>query len=92
MNRSELIDVLKEEASINRKDAETIVQVFFDAISDALNDDGRIEIRGFGSFSVKEYRPYVGRNPKSGEKIEVSPKRLPFFRVGKELKSLVDAE
>jgi integration host factor subunit beta len=90
MNRSELIEELKDKASINRKHSETIVDAFFDAISDALSNDGRIEIRGFGSFSVKEYRPYIGRNPKSGEKIEVAPKKLPFFRVGKELKALVD--
>jgi integration host factor subunit beta len=90
MNRSELVEALKEESSLNRKDAEMMVQHLFDTISQALREEDRVEIRGFGSFSVKQYASYEGRNPKSGEKIAVASKKLPFFRVGKALKSLVD--
>jgi integration host factor subunit beta len=90
MNRSELVDTLKEKASLNRKNAEALVHLFFNSISTTLSQDGRVEIRGFGSFSVKQYPSYEGRNPKSGEKISVAPKKLPFFRVGKALRSLVD--
>jgi integration host factor subunit beta len=90
MNRSGLINTLKDEATLSKKDAEIIVETFFDAIMDTLTNGERVEIRGFGSFTVKDYKPYVGRNPKTGVQIEVPPKKLPFFKVGKELKELVD--
>jgi integration host factor subunit beta len=90
MNRSDLINKLKEQSSLSRKNAERIVDQVFGAISETLSDGGRVEIRGFGSFTVKEYKPYTGRNPKSGTKIEVPPTKLPFFKVGKELKDMVD--
>lgn len=90
MNRSDLINSLKEEAALSRKDAEKIVDAFFQTISDTLAEGERVEIRGFGSFTVKDYKPYVGRNPKTGVQIEVPSKKLPFFKVGKELKEMVD--
>ncbi|MCF8067628.1 MAG: integration host factor subunit beta [Desulfobacterales bacterium] len=90
MNRSDLINAVKNETDLSRRDAEKIVNTFFDSISDALANGERVEIRGFGSFTVKEYKPYVGRNPKTGDQIEVPPKKLPFFKVGKELKEKVD--
>ncbi|MBW1776038.1 MAG: integration host factor subunit beta [Deltaproteobacteria bacterium] len=90
MNRSDLINRLKEDADLGKRDAEVIINTFFNTISDILAEGDRVEIRGFGSFTVKDYKPYVGRNPKSGEKIRVSSKRLPFFKVGKELKEMVD--
>jgi len=90
MNRSDLINSLKEEASLSRKDAEKIVDTFFDTITETLASGERVEIRGFGSFTVKHYKPYVGRNPKTGVQIEVPAKKLPFFKVGKELKEMVD--
>ncbi|MEW5908992.1 MAG: HU family DNA-binding protein [Thermodesulfobacteriota bacterium] len=90
MNRSDLIDQLKEGTTINKKDAETVIDIFFDTISDTLAVKDRVEIRGFGSFTVKHYKPYIGRNPKSGQKINVPSKKLPFFKVGKELKDKVD--
>jgi len=90
MNRSDLINSLKEEASLSRKDAENIVDTFFDTITQTLASGERVEIRGFGSFTVKHYKPYVGRNPKTGVQIEVPSKKLPFFKVGKELKEMVD--
>jgi len=90
MNRSDLINSLKEEASLSRKDAEKIVDTFFNTITETLASGERVEIRGFGSFTVKNYKPYVGRNPKTGVQIEVPSKKLPFFKVGKELKEMVD--
>jgi integration host factor subunit beta len=90
MNRSDLINALKNKASLSRKDAERVFDVFFDEIKSALINSDRVEIRSFGSFTVKDYKPYVGRNPKSGEQIQVPSKKLPFFKVGKELKEIVD--
>lgn len=90
MNRSELIDTLREEAALSKNDAETLVGAFFKTISGTLSKGERVEIRGFGSFMVKKYKPYVGRNPKTGIQIDVLPKKLPFFKAGKELKEKVD--
>lgn len=81
---------LKDKDNLSRQEAERIVNVFFNAIEDSLCNEGRVEIRGFGSFTVNSYKSYVGRNPKTGTKIRVPEKRLPFFKVGKELKDLVD--
>ena len=63
---------------------------FFDSIKQALNDGGRVELRGFGSFAVKNYESYTGRNPKTGIQVEVKPKKLPFFRPGRELKEYLN--
>ncbi len=90
MNRSELIIAIKNKAKLSRKDAEKIVDTFFDAIKETLSKGERVEIRGFGSFTVKNYKPYIGRNPKTGVQINVPSKKLPFFKVGKELKEMVD--
>ena len=90
MNRSDLINSLKDKAALSRKDAGKVVDTFFDALKETLSKGDRVEIRGFGSFSVKSYKPYVGRNPKTGQKIHVTSKKLPFFKVGKELKEMVD--
>jgi integration host factor subunit beta len=92
MNRSDLINALKEEANLSRKDSEKIVDTFFQTITDTLASGERVEIRGFGSFTVKKYKPYTGRNPKTGVQIRVPSKRLPFFKVGKELKEMVDLD
>jgi integration host factor subunit beta len=90
MNKSDLINSVKEESSLSRKDAERVVDTFFDTIAHTISTGNRVEIRGFGSFTVKNYKSYVGRNPKTGAQIHVPPKKLPFFKVGKELKELVD--
>ena len=90
MNNSELIDILKKRTLISAKEARNFCDTFFDAIMESLGSGDRVEIRGFGSFTVKKYKSYTGRNPKTGEKITVPPKKLPFFRVGKELKDIVD--
>ncbi|WP_027183508.1 HU family DNA-binding protein [Desulfovibrio inopinatus] len=90
MNKSELIKTLAEKEEIHVDEAAEIVNAFFDSIKDALVDGDRVEIRGFGSFKIKEYKGYQGRNPKSGTVVDVSPKRLPFFRPGKELKEFIN--
>ncbi len=90
MNKSELIEKLAEKSGLNVMQAEEVVQLVYRKMRDALVQGGRIEIRGFGSFVVKEYQAYQGRNPKTGEKISVPPKKLPFFKVGKELKERID--
>jgi len=87
MNRSDLINSLKDKVELSRKDAGKVVDTFFDALKKTLSKGDRVEIRGFGSFSVKSYKPYVGRNPKTGEQINVTSKKLPFFKVCKDLKA-----
>lgn len=89
MNKSELIQALAKESDLPMRKSEEIVNMVFDTMSMALVDGDRIEIRGFGSFTVKEYKGYTGRNPKTGQKISVENKRLPFFKAGKELKDNV---
>jgi len=90
MNKLELIDTLKDECQISKKEAAAIVDIFFDQISVALAEGDRVEIRGLCSFFVKEYKSYQGRNPMTGETVRVASKRLPFFKIGKELKERVD--
>ena len=90
MNKSDLMMALKENGDLSRQEAERIVNVFFQSIEDSLCNGGRVEIRGFGSFTVNCYKSYTGRNPKTGTQIRVPSKKLPFFKVGKELKELVD--
>ncbi len=90
MNKSELIRSLAEERNISVEEATEIVSVFFDSMKQALKKGDRVEIRGFGSFKVKEYQGYLGRNPKTGESVQVNPKKLPFFRAGKELKEFLN--
>ena len=89
MNKSQLIEIMAQELGVHRKVAESVVKEVFDAMTEALVKGEGIEIRGFGSFSVREYKAYTGRNPKTGEKIAVKPKKLPFFKVGKELRERV---
>lgn len=90
MNKSDLIQALSTKLNLTEKKAVDVVNLVFKGFTDELKKNGRIEIRGFGSFVVKEYGSYTGRNPKTGEKIKVEPKKLPFFKVGKELKARVD--
>lgn len=90
MNKLELIAALKNEADLSKAEAAEVVQIFFDAMTDALARGERVEIRGLCSFFIKEYKSYTGRNPKTGEKVQIQPKKLPFFKCGKELKERVD--
>jgi integration host factor subunit beta len=91
MNKSELVELLSVKNNLTYKKSEQIVNLIFDTMSQALIDNDRIEIRGFGSFMVKDYKAYMGRNPKTGEIIQVAEKKLPFFKVGKELRERVDS-
>ena len=92
MNKSGLVEIVAEKGKMTRKKAEDVVNLIFDSMADAMKGGDRIEIRGFGSFVVKDYESYTGRNPRTGESIQVKPKKLPFFKVGKELRELVDGE
>ena len=91
MTKSGLIEKVADKTpQISKKDAEVVVNAIFDAMTDALKKGERIEIRGFGSFQVKIREARDGRNPKTGEPVHISAKRTPFFKVGKELKEMVD--
>jgi integration host factor subunit beta len=90
MNKLQLISALKEEAKLSKTEAAQIVDIFFDEMTEALANDDRVEIRGLCSFYVKKYKSYKGRNPKTGESVTVAEKKLPFLKVGKELKERVD--
>ena len=90
MTKSQLIETLAKTEGITLKAAEQAVNITFESMERALEKTDRVEIRGFGSFKVKIYDGYKGRNPKTGEIIEVKAKRLPFFKVGKELRERVD--
>jgi integration host factor subunit beta len=91
MTRRELIAAIAIAEGITIKEAEVAVKTVFAGIEGALSKEDRVEIRGFGSFKVKAYRSYQGRNPKTGETIQVKDKKLPFFKVGKELKERVNS-
>jgi len=86
MNLPDLATKLAEKENLTHGKAVDTVKLIFYMFADALKKGDRIEIRGFGSFVIRDYRTYVGRNPKTGEKVEIRPKRLPYFKVGKELK------
>jgi len=92
MTKFQLIQKLMEKTNtLAQQDAKTIVNTIFSSMTDALVRGERIEIRGFGNFTVRNYQSYQGRNPRTGTKVEVAPKKLPFFKVGKELKERVDS-
>ena len=90
MTKADLINLISEQAKITRVKAETVVNTIFDSMVEALMKGDRIEIRGFGSFVNRAYGSYKGRNPRTGEVIDVKTKILPFFKVGKELKEAVN--
>ncbi len=92
MKKYDLIEFLSRKETLNFKQATDIIQLIFDGFTDALAKDSKIEIRGFGFFSVRNYKSYSGRNSKTGETIDVKPKRMPFFKVGKELKGMVNSK
>ncbi len=90
MNKLELIQVLKNRSDLTKQEAADVVEIFFESLIDALANDDRVEIRGLCSFHVNEYKSYTGRNPKTGERVQVPGKKLPFFKAGKELRERVD--
>ncbi len=90
MTKSELIEAIAARSNLTKARAELVVNCVFDSMTESLARGEGIEIRGFGSFTIRPYKPYSGRNPRTGNPVPVSAKRLPFFKVGKELKELVD--
>ena len=90
MNKSDLIAALARDQNLPTQTAESIITIVLDAMTETLAKGDNIEIRGFGSFTVREYNSYNGRNPNTGEVVQVKPKKLPFFKVGKELRVSVN--
>jgi integration host factor subunit beta len=90
ITKSDLIEQLSNTAKLPKGKAELVVNIMFDCMVDALQRGERIEIRGFGSFEVREYKAYEGRNPRTGEPVRVGAKRLPFFKIGKELRERIN--
>ena len=90
MNKSELIEALSQDIDLPHREAAAITNTIIETMTEALAQGDSIEIRGFGSFVIKNYGSYEGRNPKTGEKIKVKPKKLPFFKVGKDLREQVN--
>jgi integration host factor subunit beta len=90
MTKADLIDEVSRLAELTRKDSEVIVETIFDSVVRSLRAGDKIEIRGFGSFRTRQRKPRVGRNPKTGERVDVPAKKIPFFKPSKELKDLVN--
>jgi integration host factor subunit beta len=91
MTRSQLIEAIAHRLGVEHAVAEGVVRVVFDAMSDALTRGDGIEVRGFGSFRIRTHGPYRGRNPRNGQTVDVGPKKLPFFKVGKPLRARIQA-
>jgi len=89
MNKTELIEALSKELNLPQISTSALVETILDSMTKALVTGDNIEIRGFGSFSVRQYESYTGRNPKTGKEVEVKAKKLPFFKMGKDLKEAV---
>lgn len=90
MTKADLVEKVANAAELTKKDAETLVEIVFESIIDSLNRGEKIELRGFGSFRVRSRGSRVGRNPKTGESVDIPAKRVPYFKPGKELKELVN--
>jgi integration host factor subunit beta len=90
LNKIELIAALRQKSDISKSEAAAVVDLIFDQMVLTLTRGDRVEVRGLCSFYVKEYKSYTGRNPKTGEKVKIEPKKLPFFKAGKELKERVN--
>ena len=90
MTKADLVDEVTQAAELSRKDSETVVEIVFESIVKSLRAGDKIEIRGFGSFRSRQRKARVGRNPKTGERVEVPPKTVPYFKPSKELKDLVN--
>jgi integration host factor subunit beta len=92
MTKSDLIEHVAELNKVSKGRAETLVNAIFECLEEALRRDERVEIRGLGSFETRRYGSYKGRNPRTGDAVAVKPKRLPFFKAGKELKDLINSK
>ena len=92
LTKADLVDRVARRADLHRRDAEEIVTVFLDSIIGSLRRGEKVELRGFGSFRLRHRKSRVGRNPKTGERVDVPPKMIPYFKVGKELKGLINED
>ncbi|MBK7704993.1 MAG: integration host factor subunit alpha [Acidobacteria bacterium] len=90
MTKADLVERVAKEAELTKKDAEQLVEIVFDSIVDSLNEGEKIELRGFGSFRVRQRNERNGRNPKTGEAVSIPAKRVAYFKPGKELKELIN--
>lgn len=90
MTKAQLVEQVANKINLTKKQTEVIVNTVFQSITDSLAEGDKVELRGFGSFRIRERNSRVGRNPKSGEKVEVPAKKVPFFKAGKELRAIVD--
>src|SRR5215470_16645697 len=90
MTKADLVEEVAKVTELTRKDSEVIVDTLFESVIKALRDGDKLEVRGFGSFRVRQRNARVGRNPKTGEKVEVPAKRVPYFKPSKELKDLIN--
>lgn len=93
MTKADLVELVAAQVHLTKKDTEVVVDTILASIAKALasQDDGKVELRGFGSFRTRQRRARQGRNPQSGESVQVPPKRIPFFKPGKELRQLIDS-
>ena len=90
MTKAELVEKVSGQINLTKKQTEVVVNTVFQSITDALSEGRKVELRGFGSFRIRERNARIGRNPKSGAQVDVPAKRVPFFKAGKELRELVD--
>jgi len=91
MTKAELVNRVSKRTDLNKRDAEVMVQTVLDSIIESLQNGDKVELRGFGSFRLRERAPRIGRNPKTGEKVNVPSKRVPYFKPGKDLKALINS-
>jgi integration host factor subunit beta len=90
MTKAELVERVARDTLLTKKHAELVVNTVFDSIVESLKDGDKIELRGFGSFRIRQRGPRIGRNPKTGDKVQVPPKRIPYFKPGKDLRELLN--
>jgi integration host factor subunit beta len=90
MTKAELVERVAEKINLTKKQTETIVNILLNSITEALSNGDKVELRGFGSFRIRERNPREGRNPKTGETVSIPAKKVPFFKAGKELREMVD--
>ena len=92
MTKAELVEKVSDQINLTKKQTEVVVNTVFQSITESLSEGKKVELRGFGSFRIRERNPRIGRNPKSGETVNVPSKKVPFFKAGKELRELVDSD
>jgi integration host factor subunit beta len=90
MTKAELVDNVADRVNLTKKQTEVIVNILFNSITEALSDGDKVELRGFGSFRIRDRNPREGRNPKTGDTVHIPAKKVPFFKAGKELREMVD--